>query len=557
MLDPDRRHLTTYNHSASDTASIVGDIVSVVKEDSRGNLWICTPRGLSRFVRGKPDYFRNYLHTAKEASPWGGNDVTDIVEDRSSDIWVTMRGRGLNKFDREHDRFVRFAYPGDSTGERENWMNRVCEDRRGILWMPTNGGLVLFDPRSNRFSPFESNFLQRTFVFDIVADNSEHMWLATGFGLLRLTPATGMVVRYDRTHGFTFNELTSEFFPTPRGGLYVGGLDGFAEFAPDSMVESKRVPSIAITEFTIFGKPQPLDYVNPSLNRFAYRMEGLDADWIDAGTRHHVSYTNLTPGDYVFRVKGTNSDGVWNDPGILVRVAIAPPYWRTWWFALLTAAIAAASVTTVYRYRVGKLLEMQRIRLRIASDLHDDVGSNLGAIAFASKTLQNTPDLSPATRLRLTSIYDLAVKTSEGMRDIVWFITPERDNIDDLVLHMKDAATSVLGPIEHRFEDRSGSADVHLSLEFRRKVFLAFKETLANVVKHAGATRVDIEVSRENGMLVVSVRDNGKGFDEQTARKGNGLANLRSRARSAGGDCTITSAAAKGTTVKFTAALET
>jgi signal transduction histidine kinase len=198
---------------------------------------------------------------------------------------------------------------------------------------------------------------------------------------------------------------------------------------------------------------------------------------------------------------------------------------------------------------------MQKIRLRIARDLHDDVGSNLGAIAFVSRTLKDAPELSDATRSRLATIYNTAVKTSEGMRDIVWLITPERDNIDDLVLQMKDTASSMLGAIEHKFEDRSGGADVSLSLEFRRSVFLAFKEILANIVKHAAATRVEIEVSRENETLNVSIRDNGKGFDERSVRSGNGLASVRNRARIAGGVCTIVSAAGIGTTVKFNASL--
>jgi ligand-binding sensor domain-containing protein len=576
MLDAERKHIVTYSHKPGDSASIAGDIISVLKEDSHGILWICTSRGLSRLVRGSPNRFKNYLYTASDERRRVGNDVTDIVEDRLSNLWVTMHGGGLNKFEREKDRFVRFSDPHDTTGQRQNWMSQVYEDRRGMFWIWTDGGFVLFDPRSERFSSFDASFLQRAYVFDMMEDNDGHLWLATGIGLLRLTPATGAVVRYDQTQGFPFSELTSEFFRTSRGSVYVGGLDGFAEFTPDSLIESKTVPQIAITEFAVFGKTQPLsspeirlaynqnffsfsfaslDLVNPLRNRFAYRMEGVDAGWFDAGTRHHTSYTNLDPGNYVFRVKGSNSDGIWNEEGTMVRVIIAPPYWRTWWFALLGAAFLVVIIITAYRYRVQKLLEMQRVRLRIARDLHDDVGSNLGAIAFVSRTLKNAPELSDTTRAKLTTIYNTAVKTSEGMRDIVWFITPERDNIDDLVLHMKDTASSMLGPIEHKFEDRSAGADVHLSLEFRRKVFLAFKETLTNIVRHARATLVEIEVARENSFLHVRVRDNGRGFNELTARYGNGLANIRSRAKSAGGDCTITSAPGVGTTVEFTVSL--
>ena len=576
MLDADRKHIETYSNNPDDSASIAGNIISELKEDSHGSLWICTSRGLSRLVRGTPNRFENYLRSDGDGRRQGGNDVADILEDRSLNLWVTTHGGGLNRFNREKNSFVRFTDSRDTVGDKENWMSQMFEDRRGIFWIWSDVGFVLFDPRSGLFSGFDAGFLQRAYVFGMMEDNEGHLWLSSGIGLLRLTPATGAVVRYDQTSGFPFSELTSEFFRTARGSVYVGGLDGFAEFIPDSLNENTTAAPIVITEFAIFGKAQPLalpdiqlaynqnffsfsfaalDMVNPSRNRFAYRMDGVDADWFDAGTRHHTSYTNLDPGNYVFHVKGSNSDGIWNEKGTLVRIAIAPPYWKTWWFALMGAALLVAIFATAYRYRVQKLLEMQRIRLRIARDLHDDVGSNLGAIAFVSRTLKNAPEISESTRTRLTTIYNTAVKTSEGMRDIVWFIAPERDNIDDLVLHMKDTASSLLGPIEHRFAERSGGADVHLSPEFRRSVFLAFKEILTNIVKHAAATLVEIEVARDNVTLQVSIKDNGKGFDEAAVRSGYGLASIRNRAKSAGGDCTISSTEGIGTTVKFTASV--
>ena len=565
-LDAARNHFAIYRHDDGDTASIAGNAVAVLKEDSRGTLWICTSRGLSRLIRGKSNRFRNFMHA----------DVTDIIEDRSSNLWVTLHGGGLRKFDREKQSFVTYSYPGDTAGISQNWMDWLYEDRRGFLWIWTNRGFVTFDPRAESFSRVNIGFLQRAYVFDMQEDTAGHLWFATGIGLFRLTPATGVVVRYDRTRGFPFNELTSEFFRTAGGSLFVGGLDGFAEFAPDSLLENHTVPAIVITELAVFGKSRSLDFpetrlgydqnyfsvsfaslnlIDPSRNRFAYRMDGVDVEWLDAGTRHHADYTNLDPGSYVFHVKGSNSEGVWNEEGTSLRVAIAPPYWKTWWFAALGTALCILLAVTAYRYRVHRLLELQRIRLRIARDLHDDIGSNLGAIAFVSRTLQNAPELSEATRRKLTTIYRTAVKSSEGMRDIVWFITPERDNIDDLVLRMKDAASSMLGPIKHKFEDRCGGADVHLSLDFRRNVYLAFKEILTNIVRHAAATQVEIEVDRGDGTLQILIRDNGIGFDERAVRSGNGLESIRNRAKTAGGQCTISSTIGRGTTVTFTASL--
>jgi streptogramin lyase len=124
------------------------------------------------------------------------------MEDRSSNLWVTVHGGGLNKFNRENDTFQRFSLPRDTSGYMENWMSQVFEDHRGTLWIWTDGGIVLFDPRSESFSGFDASFLQGGYIFGMTEDNLGHMLFATGIGLLRLTPSTGAVVRYDDAHGF-------------------------------------------------------------------------------------------------------------------------------------------------------------------------------------------------------------------------------------------------------------------------------------------------------------------------------------------------------------------
>lgn len=175
-----------------------------------------------------------------------------------------------------------------------------------------------------------------------------------------------------------------------------------------------------------------------------------------------------------------------------------------------------------------------------------------------SRAIQRAPELTAATKSKLAEIYDTAVKSSEGMKDIVWFIKPKNDTLDDLLLRMKDTASSLLADVEHDFQAPkidSPKVAMKISIDFRRNFFLAFKEILTNIVMHAEANRVWILVRQENGMLEVIVRDDGRGFDEQTVRRGNGLGSLRTRAGNIGGVCEITSALGKGTMVRFSGRL--
>jgi len=375
-----------------------------------------------------------------------------------------------------------------------------------------------------------------------------------------------------------FEELLSRFFRSGRGTLLAGGLDGFTEFDPESISTTTRPPNIAITSFSVLEREYAasqlaagelrlghdqnflsftfaaLDYVNVAQNRFAYRMVGVDERWIDAGTRNYARYTHLDPGNYVFQVRGCNSDNVWNESGTSIAVTIIPPLWQMWWFRILAAGILAAAMYAAYRYRVRRLLEVERLRLRIADDLHDDVGSNLSSIAMVSRAVQRAPELSAATKSRLAEIYDTAIATSEGMRDIVWFIKPKSDTLNDLLLRMKDTASSLLAGMQYEFRADDGGGSAKVTIDFKRNFFLAFKEILTNVVKHAAAASVWIQVAKHEGMLKMTVRDNGRGFDVsavEAARRGNGLSSLRNRAQKINGVCEIVSTPGEGTTVRF------
>jgi signal transduction histidine kinase len=448
-----------------------------------------------------------------------------------------------------------------------------------MFWLSTRVGLASFDPESGRYTRHTIGELSDAHIFGIHVDKQNDLWLSTEIGLARYNPKTHSFTRFDEKDGIGFAELRSGFFKNARGRLFVGGLDGFAEFDPDSIHTTSHPPEIAVTTFSIFEKELPistiasgeihlshnqnvlsfsfaaLDYTDPLRNRFAYRMIGVSNDWIEAGTRNYASYANLNSGTYMFQVRGCNSNNVWNETGSSLAIIIAPPYWQAWWFRLVVAGLILGAMYTAYRYRLKKLLDLERLRLRIANDLHDDVGSNLSAIAMASRTAQRAPELSKTTKKKLAEIYETAVQTSEGMKDLVWFIKPEDDSLDDLLLRMKDTASSLLGETPFDFHSPREQNSATITIDFKRNVFLAFKEIMTNITKHAMASRVEIHVTLHDHVFEMVIHDNGSGFDPNAHHRGNGLQSLQKRAHQIGGSCKITSAPDQGTTVTFSGAM--
>lgn len=574
MFTPDRKHLVVDRHVGEDSMSLANNLVGRVYEDHAGRIWVCTTAGLSQMIPGTPHRFKNFRINARDNHPLAADEVSDVLEDRLANLWVATPGNGLIELE-NRGAVQQFVFPGDSTGMQENWVYTLSEDHNGLFWLSTRGGLVSFDPRSHAFVQYPVGVFYDEHIFGIAVDRRNDPWLSTSIGLCKFNPESGTLKRYEKDDGIVFTELRSGFFRNAHGRLFVGGLDGFAEFCPDSVSTTGLPPTITITGFSILDKSMPatvfgpgeidvtyeqrsfsfsfaaLDYADPQRNSYAYRMVGLDAGWINAGHRTYASYTNMDPGSYVFEVKGSNSNDVWNEAGTSVRIMISPPYWQTWWFRSALVILFASVTYSAYRYRLRRLLDLERLRLRIADDLHDDVGSNLSAIAMVSRTLQRAPELAGTTRQKLAEIYDTAVLTSEGMKDLVWLIKPENDTLDDLFLRMKDTASTLLGDISFEFHSPDAPQSKTIGIDFKRSVFLAFKEIVTNIAKHSMAGRVEIRIALQDRFLEMVVSDNGTGFDATAHHRGNGLQSLRKRADHIGGSCTITSVPHSGTTVAF------
>ena len=372
--------------------------VLAIHEDSRGQLWIGGFGGLGKYdpATGQIQFFQNDPNDPQSIS---NNGVVAIVEDDQGFLWVGTFNGGLNKFDPRTETFVRFQNDPDNPNSIGNDMVlNILLANDGNLWLGTSGGLDRFEPESETFTHYgeEDGLLNET-VYAVLEDDRGCIWISTNLGISQLNPEEGTFRHFDVTDGLQSNEFNqAAAFKSESGEMFFGGINGFNVFHPDLIQESSFIPPVKITGFQLFnetvlpGEDSPLagpieytdditlsytddfltfefaalDYAAPEDIEYAYIMEGLDKDWNEVGTRRFAGYTNIPPGDYTFRVKSTNSDGVWNEARTAVHILIPPPFWQTTWFRVLVVLGLAGIVTGVFSWRV-RAIERQRQELEV------------------------------------------------------------------------------------------------------------------------------------------------------------------------------------------------
>ncbi len=568
-------------HLLADPAGTGQLRITDIAEGPMGQLWVVGLPGLQRY---DPETGRTHPYpcTGDSTGPSNPMPSTLLVEGDGGVVWL-----GLGTLDRlqvENGRFASFqltsAEGASLLGQEIYDLHR---DASGGLWLGTGTGLHRFDPETERFDHyFPRDGLPGSVVYSITEDERQRLWLGTNQGLSCFDPGlpSGRHFRnFEAADGIGSTEFNRRaVFSSRTGELFFGGMNGLTSFFPDEIRDNPYIPPMVLTRIQVSNRegeatvePLGLDqlflsfrdytfsfefvalsYTNPEQNRYSYMLEGFDGNWIDAGTRRFARYTNVPPGDYVFRVKGSNNDGVWNEEGLSLPLVITPPFWQTWWFRMLALVLIGGALCGAYRYRLARMLEVERMRLRIADDLHDDVCSNLSGIAMISDMVRQDVPLDAPAQGQLSRIADTSRQTVEDLRDIVWIVDPGHDKLSDLQQKMQSVAATLLNDVDCNIEADHQALSGTLGMEIRRNVFLIYKEILHNIVRHAEATSVRIELREHDRNLRLSITDNGIGFDEGSVRQGHGLKSIRRRAKDIGGTLEITSRQGAGTTVVLT-----
>ena len=457
-----------------------------------------------------------------------------------------------------------------------------------MIWIATyGGGLVRLD--AGVFTPITtSEGLPRDEIYRVLEDDHGRLWLSTPGGIAAVERAelnalaAGTVesvrpVTFGTAEGMRNAECNGGFQPagwkSRDGKLWFPTVDGFVIIDPARMAENRPPPAVAVEQIVADGKVlrggerdgavvvspgrgnlefhyTGLSFLDSGSIRFRYRLDGFDEEWIDAGTRRTAYYTHVPPGRYVFRVNASNNAGSWNESDTVVSLRLTPHYYQSYWFFAACTLAACLAAYGVHRYRVNRILELERVRTRIATDLHDDIGSSLSQISILTEVIRHKiPPGDGALDGLLSKIAGTSRELIDSMSDIVWAIDPKRDNLDNLVYRMRRFASDALtaSNIGFTFRAPTGESSLTLGPDLRRELYLVFKESVNNAIKHSGCEHVEIVLSTERGRLTLVVTDDGRGFDPEQATDGHGLASLARRAERLGGSLRIDSAVSRGT----------
>jgi signal transduction histidine kinase/streptogramin lyase len=552
LLDSTGNLVQWFKHNENDPHSILDGGIWSILEDSRGTIWIGTNSGLCRWMPGS-NRFHCYKHRPGDARSLGGDRIWDLHEDSDGSVWACAYGGGISRYNRASDDFTTIT-ARDGLGD--NSVFGLLEDDAHNFWIATTRGLVQWDRRANTFR------------------------------------------HYDESDGLQGNEFAFKaMFKAFDGTLYFGGVDGLSAFKPAALLKNPFLPPLCITGFSIYDSLAAielfdgdtvrldhdqnflsfefaaLDYINPAKNRYAFKLEGVDPQWTNTGSDHRVAgYTDLAPGTYTFVLRGTNSDGLWNERGLRVTVIIAPPWWGTWWFRVAVTALAVGFAAITLRQRTNRLrryerekrehavqaaLEMQEIeRQRIARDLHDGVGQMLAAARVNLGRLRGMINRGEAEKPTETELHDslersidILGRASDDVRSISHALGTSTLQELGLAAALGELLASMESEDRTRIEFVAVGMEVRLPEPIETGLFRVAQELITNVLRHAEATEATVQIVREDDEVRLSVEDNGIGFDPTNARNGMGHRNIATRVAAMGGALHYDSTPGHGTTV--------
>lgn len=589
-----------FQHDPANPKSLGHNQVRCIYEDEANNLWIATFGGLDRFDRTRHSFI-HYRHDPANPNSLSQDQVYYITGDRRGSLWIATFGGGLDRLDTRTERFYHYRHdPDDSNSLADDRILTIYVDRQdtNLIWVGSFGsGFDRLDLRSQHCTHFtQANGLPNNVVYCLLPDDLGNLWISTNKGISRFNVSNETFINYDLLDGLQGNEFNAgAYFRSQRTGeIFLGGVNGFNSFFPGQIQLNPHVPPVAITCFKIFDEEMAdltgaiylgqeiqlshkenffsfefsvLDYTDVSKNQFAYKLEGLDANWIYCGTRRYVNYTNLDPGKYTFRVKGANCDGIWNHAGPSVQFYIKPKLTQRWYWHPLVVGTLVLLIILFFmlrtRAKIRHALELEEVRLQekeqvqktIAADFHDELGQKLTRISLLSEILKTRlARCRPEDVDYINKINRAAKELASSTRDFIWTLNPLQDSLYDVAIYLKDFGDEMFDKSEIQFRVSGISRDlesIKLPLEWRRHLILIFKEAMNNALKHACCQNVTFRIGLNQKTLELALSDDGIGCENGHNSSGQGITNMKQRAAAIQGQMKICSHNGRGTTIQF------
>ncbi|HZF01820.1 MAG TPA: two-component regulator propeller domain-containing protein [Methylomirabilota bacterium] len=595
-LDEGLYQFQTNQFVPSRGAQILGPQIFALFEGRDGQLWTGTQRGLGNF-----DGQKWKLFTTRDGL--SENSVRALAQDTNGTLWIGTENHGLNFF---KDGKIS-AVQGNLAG---NDISCLYADNDGALWVGTFGhGLARF--KNGDWKSFSKGDGLASDSISYIFEDDGYLWIGSNAGLMRVqkksledfADGTGKSIScrtFGKADGLPTRECSIGSQPsacrTGDGRLWFPTVKGVATLNPAELKQNLQPPAVLIESVLVDGRQQKtnplaaewshsvtvapggdqskvqleihytaLDFSAPTLVRFKYQLEGFQTDWTDAGNERIARYPKLPPGKYHFNVIALNEDGVPNKDSRLLEVIVLPQFWQTTWFRIAAIAFVLAFIIAAVRIISTEKLQrelqrhkqqeaLERERARIARDLHDQLGANLTQVALLGEMAEADKFVPEEIESHAKQISETARETTHSLDEIVWAINPSNDTLESLVNYACKYAQEylALAGVRYRASVPAQLPPTPIPPEVRHNVFLAFKEAVHNVVKHAQATEVCIRLHLHADIFILEIADNGKGISDLSAKQNrSGLRNMKKRMEDIGGNFSFGPAEDGGTIVRL------
>ena len=540
-------------------------------KDSKGLFWIGIGfgNGLAQYNPVTHSFFYYSAKTGRNRLPI--RYPVSIAEDAETNLWMGNKdGVGLVRWIRSTNRFELITPTYQSTFDNA-LINVLYCNRKKILWIGTFNGLIRYDISSKTFTRYDApNRLLSGYINGICEDGKGRLWVGTNYGLSCYLPNENRFVNFtyqnvlpeSKVNDVAYDSTTKKiFFTTDK---YVGA------FLPDQLLLTRIPLKIRFTGIQIDNQEKEVlpSYTVPYQqndinlyftavnltdgedNEYAYSINGKE--WISIGKQRQLRLSNLSPGNYTIAVRAISGSGKQSINQVNIVFIIQSPFWQTWWFYLICVVLLGLLLYALYRYRIQQLLKWQKARDRIATDLHDDIGSTLTNISILSELSNKTLHEPQQAKQFLQRISEEVHASSQAMDDIIWSVNSRNDSLEETMARMRRYAADLFdsSAVNCYLQLDENTEGKKLSMEQRRDVYLIYKESLNNIYKHAEAKNVWVSVRQQHQFIRLTIKDDGKGFKPDLPTHRNGLKNLEARVKKWKGKIAIKSEPGKGTSIE-------
>lgn len=534
--DPQNCTVKTYTFDFQFTAFTPGQ---------HGGIWLVAeppnPSGMLVYFDTAQETF-SVFNDSEGQNPLREASPRFILESSEGLLWIGTEN-GLYAVDpAKRSSKVYRARTGQASGLASNILYTIHEDENKQLWLGTTNGFNIFDPATESFRHFnQQNGLASNIVCGFVPDQNGNYWISTFNGLSYFNAAVGNFRNFYQKDGLSHDEFNRfSYYKDSYGNIYMGGVNGMNVFRTEDLLVNYQTPPPILTSITRFNSRldstmvqyaglngiqelsiSPYDtyislsytipnYASPRRNQFKTWLEGYDKDWIYQGTAASTRFNSLPPGQYVLHIKGADANGNWSEQALSIPLTVNPPFYRTPFFFLLCALAIAALLYAYFHHRLERRLEVERIRTKLSSDLHDEVSGLLAGIAMQTDLLQLTVK-DDNSKEKLKKMGEVSRTAMSKMSDVIWSIDSRKDRVEDLLLRMREHTEEVLAPLNIQYRFQAGKLDRNkkISVTLRQNLYFIFKEAVNNVAKHSWATEVNITFRNIGNQCILQVEDNG------------------------------------------------